>query len=175
MNRVNFARLACLQLAIATVAVSGPATAATRVVNNVSNAAGICQSALPAFDGLIRKRPLAIQNEGTSNAFVTCAFTQTVSDLTAINASIYAKSNDNAAHTVTCTGVAGFAGSTTQASVKTRTVPADGGQVSISWSPSDFTGSTTNLPSYLFSVSCMLPPGSGLNDTYIANEIDVGS
>ena len=33
-----------------------------------------CQSALPTFDVGLRKRPLAIQNEGSSTAFVTCSF-----------------------------------------------------------------------------------------------------
>ena len=40
----------------------------------VRMSADVCQPALPAFDGNIRKRPLAMMNEGTSNAFVTCAF-----------------------------------------------------------------------------------------------------
>ena len=31
-----------------------------------------CQSALPVFDGNIRKRPMALANEGAGNAFVTC-------------------------------------------------------------------------------------------------------
>ena len=33
-----------------------------------------CQPALPTFDGSIRKRPKAVQNEGTSIAFITCGF-----------------------------------------------------------------------------------------------------
>lgn len=37
------------------------------------NASAHCQAALPVFDGLIRKRPLAVVNEGQAGAFVTCA------------------------------------------------------------------------------------------------------
>ncbi|HST45355.1 MAG TPA: hypothetical protein VLK29_09045, partial [Luteimonas sp.] len=37
------------------------------------NATGLCQAALPAYDGLIRKRPVAIRNEGDAAAFVSCS------------------------------------------------------------------------------------------------------
>ena len=53
--------------------VAGNATAATIVEDELLLPAMACQAALPVFDGQIRKRPLAIQNEGTSNAFITCA------------------------------------------------------------------------------------------------------
>jgi hypothetical protein len=34
-----------------------------------------CQPALPAYEGKVRKRPLAMVNEGTSTAYVTCGLT----------------------------------------------------------------------------------------------------
>ena len=38
-----------------------------------SNAVGYCQGALPSFDTEIRKRPLAVRNEGIAHAFVSCS------------------------------------------------------------------------------------------------------
>lgn len=51
------------------------ADAATLPRVSATNPAGICQGALPAFETAIRKRPLAVQNEGDSTTFVTCSFT----------------------------------------------------------------------------------------------------
>jgi hypothetical protein len=39
---------------------------------DVRTAADVCRPALPAYDGRIRARPLAVVNESSSTAFVTC-------------------------------------------------------------------------------------------------------
>lgn len=175
MNQPNLLRLAALPLALCTLAAIGSADAAVvdRSIN--SNAGGLCQAALPAYDGLIRKRPLAVQNEGTADAFITCALTSV--DAGAGNpeqVDIYARSNNGVAHTVTCTAVSGFAADTNQFVAKTITVPADGSQVRMTWLPADFTATTGTLPSKLLSASCVLPPGSGLNDTYVFYGEEIG-
>ena len=57
------------------VALSGAAMAASAETierTELKMAVSACQAALPAFDGMIRKRPLAVQNEGSSTAFVSC-------------------------------------------------------------------------------------------------------
>lgn len=65
-------------LALGTMVVMGAAFAAgdasAAPVNRdyLSHGTASCQSALPVFDGNIRKRPLALGNEGASTAFVTC-------------------------------------------------------------------------------------------------------
>lgn len=38
-----------------------------------SNAVDVCQGSLPSFEGALRKRPLAIANEGSSSSFVSCS------------------------------------------------------------------------------------------------------
>jgi len=38
-------------------------------------ASGACQAALPNYEGNFRKRPLAVANEGTAAAFLTCGVT----------------------------------------------------------------------------------------------------
>jgi hypothetical protein len=55
------------------------ASAATVVRQHVSHGTANCQSALPVFDGNIRKRPMAFANEGATNAFVTCG-TESISN-----------------------------------------------------------------------------------------------
>lgn len=54
------------------VLMSGNASAVTVNRAQISHGTANCQSALPVFDGNIRKRPMAVANEGTSTAYVTC-------------------------------------------------------------------------------------------------------
>ncbi len=76
MNRINSVFSAtALVLAIGASFASFDAQAVTQNRRFQANATSYCQAALPAFEGAIRKRPLAVQNEGTTNAFVTCSFT----------------------------------------------------------------------------------------------------
>lgn len=135
-----------------------------------SNPAGRCQAALPAFEGHIRKRPLAIQNEGNATAFVTCAFRSQVyaTELQAFTLAF--ASFDGATHSVSCTGITGYNSGTNQYVVKTATVPATG-QSALSWIPADFGGAFNYN---LLSVSCSLQPGVGINQTIVNLREDVG-
>jgi hypothetical protein len=53
-------------------ALSLPVTAATTLNLNAVQATGACQGALPNYEGSFRKRPLAIANEGSTGAYLTC-------------------------------------------------------------------------------------------------------
>lgn len=153
----------CVSLAVAAVvglAASMPADAVTHVT--ASNATNYCQTALPVFDGNVRKRPLAVQNEGSSNAFVSCAMN--TEDGPAFAAEVWFHSNSGSAADVTCTGVAGFLGAS-EASVKSVNLPGDGSQDSILWTEADFPGGS--MGSGLFAVSCNLQPGQGIDDVYV--------
>ena len=61
-------------LAVALLAAGALAPQPAAALRVVAQATAICQGALPAFETQIRKRPLALQNEGEANAFVTCSF-----------------------------------------------------------------------------------------------------
>lgn len=135
-----------------------------------SNPAGRCQAALPAFEGQIRKRPLAIQNEGTAAAFVSCAFRSQVSATELQAFTLAFASFDGATHSVSCTGITGYNTGTNQYMVKTVTVPATG-QSALSWIPADFGGAFNYN---LLSVSCSLQPGAGINQTIVNLREDVG-
>ena len=66
-------RTKMILVAVATLLAAAEAHSVDRELAFQQNGAGACQAALPAYEGLIRKRPMAIQNEGVSTAFVTCA------------------------------------------------------------------------------------------------------
>lgn len=160
---------------------AGNASAATSARQFATNPTGICQGALPAFETAIRKRPLAVQNEGTQTAFVTCSFTsQGTFGASATNPTrveLYLNSTSGAATPISCTGVTGYASSTTsQYVIKNASAPANGGQTAVAWTAADFTpaGGTT-FPSGLFSVSCSLPPGAAINDGYVIFAEEIGT
>lgn len=67
---------------------------------------GACQAALPAFEGQVRKRPLALQNEGTAPAFVSCSPHQFLSLYDATyGVRLEIVNIGSAAASVTCTAV----------------------------------------------------------------------
>ena len=159
--------------ALLTIAVaSAYSISANAVETDHANAAGPtarCQSALPVFDGNVRKRPLAVQNEGLRNAFITCSF-----EVDAGNAigngpvllDTYFTSTVGPIN-INCTAVSGFQGGTNEYLNQTIAIdPTDpeepyGNGV---WIDTDF---EAGLGSGLISISCNLPPGVGINDTYV--------
>ncbi|MEO6138716.1 MAG: hypothetical protein ABIP11_08660, partial [Luteimonas sp.] len=93
-----------LATSLASAFASGDASAVTKQRSFVQNATGACQSALPVFDGQIRKRPLAVQNEGTSAAFVSCSFMDTDRSVNGVtDVFLYADNNTSSSVTVNCT------------------------------------------------------------------------
>lgn len=164
-------RPACIAVALMTLgAAPGDVGAETLRRFMTQNPTAICQAALPVYDGQIRKRPKAVQNEGTTPAFVTCSWiTQgSVGNSTAnpvglvLNVSV----NDGQPDHVTCVGVLGKQGQTFNTYTRGTDLHSNGGTRLLEWGPSDFGGSTT-FPSGLISVSCLLNPGVGINSSEI--------
>ena len=130
---------------------------ARRTYQNGGNA---CTGALPPYEGALRKRPQAIVNEGTTNAFVTCSTSTEEMGASKPYLAYMRLRNDNpVAVNVTCTFINGssFEGSTT--SVLTTSVPANH-EAQALWGGFDpsspFARRTVNF-------SCNLPPGTGVN------------
>lgn len=167
-----------LVLAIGASFASADAQAVTSPRQFYSNPAGLCQGALPAFETAIRKRPLAIANEGSSNAFVTCAFTSQGDFSGSINnpttVAVFFNTFSGAATVINCTGVTGYQQGPNQFVVKTATAPASGGQTSMTWNAADFTGAPANFPSGAFGISCDLPPGAAINDSVVFFSEEIG-
>lgn len=132
--------------------------------------AGICQAALPAFEGAIRKRPLSIQNEGTVPAFVSCAF-ESQGRMRQIY--YYFTSVDGVAHSASCTGISGINDGTSQSVVMSIPVPESGERALMLWNGSDF-NEDAYFPTPYFSVSCKLDPGVALTSSAMIFEEDIG-
>jgi len=161
-----------IAMAIVAVASFSPAAQAAPIAREiVGTAAGLCTPAFGASEVAIRKRPLSVQNEGSTNAFITCSFS---SQGAPTAAGVYVNSIDGAVHTVTCTGVTSYMTATNQYVVKSIDVGPSTDQELISWAPADFAG-TTNFPSSYFSVSCGVPPGAGVNDIYVDFNEEIGT
>lgn len=135
-----------------------------------TNPTAVCQGALPAFDGLIRKRPLAVQNEGTSPAFVTCSY-PSQGRITVLNQ--WVNTGAGTQLTISCTAVTSYATGSNVFVTKSVTVGPGTNQANLSWVPADF-GGTTTFPSNFINLSCNLPPGAALNDAYLFSLQDVG-
>jgi hypothetical protein len=160
------------------VAVAASASFDARALERVPvvNAAGACQSALPAFDGNIRKRPTGVSNEGTAPAFVSCSV---YGDL---NVEVVAPSgglgillsnNTGAAASISCTLVNGFRiiqSPVTTSIPKIFTVPANQ-TAEVAITTEDNGGEPFNTP--IFSLSCNLPVGTEINSLY--TQIEDGS
>lgn len=141
------------------------------------NATGTCQAALPSYEGQIRKRPLAIQNEGTANAFVSCSLVGTHygpngdgREMTSVFVGLV--NNTVAAIDVTCTLSDGLANLIAPAFIaKTVSVPANG-WVELNWTSVDNGGDP-----FLFSanVQCNLPVGTGISYTVSLYQEDIGT
>lgn len=167
------ARTTCIPALVAASAmlVTLPSSAATVVMRSVGTATNTCQASLPAFEGLIRKRPLSLQNEGTATAFVTCAL---AAGGRSLFSSLYANSIDGQPHIITCTGIAGYLTGDPKYVTKSVIALANGEQVEIPLSPEDF-GLVNDLGSTYISYSCAIPPGTGVNDTSVSWTQDVGA
>lgn len=136
-----------------------PATAAT----SAANATAFCQSALPVFDTQIRKRPLAVGNEGAAPAFVTCSLPQGYYPETVINGVVILLNRGASPVSASCTLVDGVTGEITGTAPGYYPQSAElapGVATPLVWYPDDH-----GLESFhpYQSYSCLLPPGVEIN------------
>lgn len=161
-------------LALGTLALlAQPAPAAT-VTRNVLRMATLgCQSALPTFDTSIRKRPLAVQNEGTADAFLTCGLEGTFLAVP-LSTSVGVKLRNNTASSVdvSCTLTDARTGLNTPIYfTRTVTLAANATDVDLSFTTADNNGTAFIYPAF----SCVLPPGTGISATTQSYPEDVGN
>lgn len=155
--------------AIATALASLSAHAATIPREEVRMSADVCQPALPAFDASFRKRPLAMQNEGTSTAYITCAFGGGFNGIPSAKTLTVGFTNiTTTAKTVDCTLVDAHAGVQNPTYLpKSINVPPAGAPVTLLiWS---YTADNGGVRFTYPAASCAVPPGIGVavtNHTY---------
>jgi hypothetical protein len=168
--------MAAAAVALVAGAFSGSAAAATTQREKLANASAICTPALPAFEGVIRKRPLAVQNEGTTAAYVTCSF---VSD-TAFGGNagtggfgMWFTNNATTSKTVSCTAVIGVRSGASYIAKSLTLAPGESD--AITWEDSIDNSGTPFDGSDALNASCLIQPGVGINDTYVWYQVEVGA
>jgi hypothetical protein len=170
---------------------AAPAEAATQNRTVTTPGARLCTLSIPTTDTGVRPKATGFRNEGTSNAFVICAFDsapgQTNNAASELGSdpyvvTIYFSSMDGKTHTFNCTGVnswpAPYAPMAVPMQYSAKSVvvdPNDPSAEQIAWTHWDF-GGAANIPtSGSFSVTCLLPPGVAILLGRLAAEEDVGS
>lgn len=145
------------------------ATAATIPMNETTMAVADCQSALPVFDGVIRKRPLAVQNEGDSNSFITCGM-RGVTNVGSRNTTVqlHFVNNGATARSVSCTMVGGLSGFADPIYRTGGSYIQPGNIGTIAWleQPDGF---------YFSAISCALPPGMGIRSLHRSFRQEIGN
>lgn len=140
---------------------------------DVRAAADICRPALPAFDGRVRTRPLALVNESSSVAWVTCALTGDILGRTSFIEVVF--SGGNLMGTRTCTLVswratnAGTTGTTAVGYQPKST--ANTWDSRIRWTSAVDNGGARYASAAL---SCPLAPGDGIHHVRHMYSEDVG-
>lgn len=141
-------------LAVALLAHAGAARAQEFLTLNrnlIAHAAETCQAALPAYETAIRKRPLALTNEGVAPAFVTCSLPRMDGEwLEAPHSMTIHVAAGATAATISCTGVSGWHRVVRSASLQANALGA------LHWN-----GDLFDL-FHNFNVSCSLPPGTSI-------------
>jgi hypothetical protein len=166
-----------------------PAQAATQTRTVTTPGARLCTLSIPTTDTGVRPKAAGFRNEGTTNAFVICAFDsapgqtdnasfEQSSDPYFVN--LYFASIDGNTHTINCTGVNSWLDTTRAVPMKyvSKSVIVDPNEVTLpgaSWFASDFGGATYIPTSGSFSVTCLLPPGVAILLGRLKSEEDVGS
>ena len=148
--------------AIAALSLTAPARA-----NDWSNAVDVCQGSLPSSNGTLRKRPLAINNEGTQPTFISCSIRAPLGQIegggTNVTQIIVLLTNRaSTAQPVSCTLVDGVAAPfpTFPAIYLPKTVDIQPGAFGvINWFDFETEAGRYRLPN----LSCALPPQTEIN------------
>ena len=174
MTRRGFTMNRYTMLLGGVVAASGllglPVSAATITKYGSMAAAGACQGALPNYEGSIRKRPLAVTNEGTSSAFVTCGATNYSGGAAdSVNqVGIVVTNRSSASAAISCTMVDGVIDATLGFAnyYPLTTTVASGDFTEIDWD---------GTYQYAQSVSCNVPPNWEINRMFTNYNDEIGS
>lgn len=161
--------ISCLAVLIA---VSPPVLAVNVIRDELNLAATACQPALPAYAGVLRTRPVAIQNEGDASAFVTCGLRGVKGNVRSVRrAGVYLRNNAATPKTVSCTLVdTGVNMNNPTYLVRSTVLAANQIPTLVEWTSADNGGTAFRYPAF----SCVLPPGTGISAVSRVHAEDVG-
>ena len=168
--RIPLSALALVAVTAATASMPAEAVLASRF--RVETAARVCQGALPQFAGTLRARPLAIRNEGTEMAYVSCGWETSINGSQPVTSVGLRLTNPTATPVyASCTMVHGWFAAPTAVVYFPRTVLLDPAETeNITWSADQLPGGLLTRPS----VSCALPPGIELRYLNTLFQSEVG-
>lgn len=158
---------------LAVLATGATASAAPIDRTKMVMATSICQSALPVFDGVVRKRPMAVQNEGTTATFITCGLEGEYFGARHAR-EVYVHLTNLTASTVTVSCTLVDAGNGLNAPTylpKSAVLPANIPTWDMHWSLADSGGQGFLYPA----ISCNLPPGTGIKGAGWIYREEIGS
>ena len=147
------------------------ARAASTPVVESNPAVAVCQAARSANEGSLRKRPKAVQNEGTTGVFVTCGLHgngHTSIEDNSKTVVIYLLNIGAAPVTVSCTAVDASIGDITTTRSSTM-APNSVGQIVFVATDVDEQGRWAT-PAF----SCSLPPGAGIRQLWHRFDQEIG-
>lgn len=160
---------------------SGSADAAIERLEHVTNASSICNGVRAGDRAMLSASALELANVGGSAAFVNCSFVTLMDQDNGGNVGLtpvryygaYFTNSKNAAATVKCTSVVGYANKSGGNVYETMEVvvpsdsSVDGGSGYI------FFGDEPGLEIYQnVSMTCVVPAGVGVADTYLGFSMD---
>jgi hypothetical protein len=144
---------------------------------DMQGAAAICQPATSVYAASLRARPLGLVNEGTTDAFVSCALAgdPRAGGRGAMKVLAEVGATNTPFGSVTCTFVDGYQeGGTTNAIYRTKSAAVGGGTrgATLTWEPVEIAGA----PEHIFrpAVQCRLSPGTALHYLSVTYDEDIG-
>ncbi len=146
-----------------TVCAAPSAVASDFYRQETAMSAETCQAALPAYDGAIRKRPLALVNEGTASAFITCGFSSSDEGRLTGSLELYLVNTASGYRAVSCTLVDGPISSLRPRLYVVRALAVAPGTTTqrITWSAGD---PDLQVDGFVApALSCALEPGTGIS------------
>jgi hypothetical protein len=174
MNPSVKASLLTLAISAMFAPVNGNAAEVPQII--ASSAMAHCQSFTPGVTNTIRNRVIGSENTGTKPIGIACAFevdagAMTVDGVQSIM--LFLNNHGSASFDVSCTAAVGPEGAFSYFISKTTTVDP-GVQNAVEFTPADDGSEDVGFGDYLIGLTCVLPPQSIVNDTYVAYSIDNG-
>jgi hypothetical protein len=175
MNPSVKASLLTLVVSAAFAPAAGNAAEVQQVI--ASSAMAHCQSFTPGVTNTIANRVIGSENTGAKNLGIACAFEVDSSAMTpdgVQSVTLFLNNHGSAAFNMSCTLAVGQEGDFTYYISKTTTVNPST-RTSVSFTPEDGGSDAPGFEDFLVGLTCIMPPKSIINDTYVAYYVDNGA
>ncbi|GAA5010955.1 hypothetical protein FNZ56_01040 [Pseudoluteimonas lycopersici] len=163
-------RYAALAAFVAALSVPGSSHALDLFATNISNAAGNCQITDPSVASSTRAKALSLDNLGTNSVWVTCGLMsdKTSAGITSLTISLH--NQNSVPSTLSCTAVIGRSSSPATYYPKSVAI-GPGAENQITWTAAGDGGGI--LFPHPASVTCILPPNTGITTDEISYAIEL--